>query len=218
MRENKYKKLYYDGFRSRPTWPMDLHRLGAIYGTLARAIRGVGPRQKENLKEQLLDFADEFDRNCKCILSSQSSFDRWLDSQIATIQGTHFPWTDARWDRRTNIEFGTAQKFVNVMLKDWWCWCPEAEELDCSFLHAPFDNIVSIQLTGLTRIRFPSLRQGGYYVHLSRDDYDRYQEHLVSAELRKALGLDQPLTRVEIDTLLWAPPNAQITGENAHQT
>jgi hypothetical protein len=122
---------------------------------------------------------------------------------MVRLQSARFDWTDAGGSRRSQITFGLGQKFINLMLKDWWCVSPQAESLDYSVLHAPFDRVMWDKLWNLTRIDFPSLRQGGYYVYLSRHDYDRYQQHLLSAELRYALKIADPLTRIETEQSVW---------------
>ena len=78
-----------------------------------------------------------------------------------------------------------------------------ANELDYSVLHAPFDNVVWDKLWVTARIDFASLKQGGYYVYFSRKDYDRYQKHLLSSQVRRALKLAKPLARIEVEQMLW---------------
>jgi len=59
------------------------------------------------------------------------------------------------------------------------------------------------KLWALTRIDFLSLKQGGYYVYLSRSDYDKYQQHLLSPQLWEKLGVKHPLKRIEVEQLVW---------------
>lgn len=198
-----FKKQYYAALDPKPVWPMQPHRVNAIYGTMKRTIRQSQDADKDRLKRQLLLIAHDFGANCRLVTKSQSDFDAWFDRQVHSLQSVPFAWTDAGMSRRSHITFGLAQKFINLMLKDWWCMSAEAEELNCSVLHAPFDRIMWDKLWALTRIDFPSLRQGGYYVYLSRSDYDRYQQHLLSAQLMKALNVEESLTRIEIEQMVW---------------
>jgi hypothetical protein len=182
---------------------MQAYRVGAIYSTMQRAIRDSTERDKGALFKQLLDTAADFDRNWKALTASQEAFDAWFNHQIETFQSMQFRWTDARKMPRTNITFGLCQKFINLMLKDWWSLKSEQLGANCAVLHAPFDNVVWDKLSKLTRIHFPSLSQGGYYVHLSRADYDKYQAHLISLELARALGIPTGFHRIAVEQILW---------------
>ena len=79
----------------------------------------------------------------------------------------------------------------------------EAEELDTSVLHAPFDRRMRDRLWALMRFDLPSLNHGGCYVYLSCDDYAGYQQHLLSAQLRNVLGITQPMVRIETEQMIW---------------
>jgi len=198
-----FKQQYYAALDPKPVWPMQLHRVNAIYGTMKRTIRKSQEEDKANLKLSILSAANDFETNCQQIVSSHEDFDMWFDYQVLRLQEVPFAWRDARNIGRSGITFGLAQKFLNLTLKDWWCVSQAAQKLDYSALHAPFDRIMRDRLWKLTRIDFPSLRQGGYYVYLSRSDYDRYQEHLLSAQLWGKLTVAQPLKRIEVEQLVW---------------
>ena len=196
------RQQYYEALDPKPIWPMQPHRINAIYGTMKRTIRQPQEDDKANLKRQLLLSAHDFDVNCDSITKSQASFNAWFDRQSKTLQSILFRWTDAGHNQRSQITFGLIQKFINLMLKDCWCINPKSKILDYSVLHAPFDRIVWDKLWALTRIDFPSLKQGGYYVYLSRSDYDRYQEHLLSQQLWDKLHVVEPMARIEVEQLV----------------
>ena len=198
-----FKQAYYDALMPKPVWPMQMHRVNAIYGTMKRTIRQSKDDDKTNLKQQLLATAHDFENNCHRITANQSNFDTWFDLQVQSLRSIPFQWTDARNIRRSQVTFGLAQKFLNLTLKDWWCMSPTSEKLDSAVLHAPFDNIMRNKLWAKTKVDFPSLKQGGYYVYLSRNDYDRYQQHLLSPQLWSELEITQPLKRIEVEQLIW---------------
>jgi len=147
--------------------------------------------------------AHDFGASCRQITKCQPEFDEWFGRQAEALQHVPFRWHDRRDDERSHITFGLTQKFLNLALKDWWCMSAEAEELDTSVLHAPFDRRMRDRLWALTRFYLPSLRQGGCYVYLSCDDYAGYQQHLLSAELRDVLKITQAMTRIETEQMIW---------------
>jgi len=198
-----FKQHYYKALDPKPVWPMQAHRVNAIYGTMKRTIRQTQEEDKLNLKRQILLSANDFEVNCRQITRSQDDFDSWFNSQLRILQDVPFGWTDAGNYRRSTITFGLAQKFLNLTLKDWWCMSAASEELNYGVLHAPFDRVMWDKLWALTRIDFLSLKQGGYYVYLSRSDYDKYQQHLLSPQLWEKLGVKHPLKRIEVEQLVW---------------
>ena len=198
-----FKLQYYKNLNPRPVWPMQSHRVDAIYGTMARTIRKGNAKHKQNLKQCLLDIAHVFETNCRQITASQASYDEWFYDHVMTVQAVEFDWEDAKGIKRNGITFGLTQKFLNLVIKDWWCMSQVANDLDCSVLHAPFDNVVSRQITVLVGKCFSSLKAGGYYVHLSRSDYDNYQQYLLDKQLQQILKLPSQITRIETEQKLF---------------
>jgi hypothetical protein len=200
---NPYKEQYYQAVRPQPVWPMQPARLQAIYGTMQRTIRDASDQDKARLRQALAAIAGDFGARCRQLTGHQAYFDRWFDRQVTTLQRLPFRWRDAGGNDHAHLTFGLIQKFLNLMLKDWWCVSAEAEECNVSVLHAPFDRVVWNRLWTLTRFQLPSLNQGGYSVYLSRSDYDRYQQHLLSAPLQRLLSPGRPLIRLEAEQALW---------------
>jgi hypothetical protein len=198
-----FRQQYYEALDPKPVWPMQPHRVNAIYGTMKRTIRQPQEEDKANLKQQLLLVAHDFNAHYESITKNQASFDDWFDHQTVVLQSIPFRWMDAGYNQRSQITFGLTQKFLNLMLKDCWCMNTKSKAFDYSVLHAPFDRVMWDKLWALTRIDFPSLKQGGYYVYLSRGDYNRYQEHLLSQQLWEKLHIVEPLARIEVEQLVW---------------
>jgi len=201
---NDLKKNYFDLLNPKPVWPMNLNRVNSIYNTMSRTIRNGSECHKKSLKNVLLIIANEFDIKDKFLIKSQSQFDQWLSSKIEFLMEIEFDWVDASFNRRTNIELGLAQKFINLMLKDWWCIKSQTDTMNPAFLHAPFDNIIWSTLIKSGLGYFPSLNKGGYYVNLSKQDYENYQKILISDELKTKYNFSKELIRIEIEQYLWS--------------
>ena len=201
---NELKKSYYDLLNPKPVWPMKIIRVNSIYKTMSRTIRNGSECHKNSLKNKLLKIAYEFDNKDKYLIKSQSDFDQWLFSKIEFLMEIEFDWIDASFNLRKNIELGLAQKFINLMLKDWWCIKSQTDVMNPVFLHAPFDNIIWSALIKRGLGKFPSLRKGGYYVNLSKKDYEEYQKILISEKLRTKINFSKELIRIEIEQYLWS--------------
>ena len=209
----------YMSYVSSAAWPTNLYRVGVVYNTMSRAIRNASEPAKRYLFDSLCAIGDEFQKNIPTIIRSQSTFDAWHADKIRDLKGISFNWTDGSGGRHTNLTLGLAQKFLNLMLKDWWA-TGACGNCDYSVLHAPFDNVVWNVLWEL-RPRFdcPSLKSGSTYKGISHWDsnleYRSYQAHLLSAalsqdvmrqmrsRLRQFETEQPPATRIEMEQLLW---------------
>ena len=198
------KNTYYDLLKPKPVWPMQMVRITAIYNTLARTIRKATDAEKLRLKEEVLSIAVEFDTKFREILVNQASYDDWFFSKVDQLKTVGFNWQDARKTNRTHIELGLAQKFLNLMVKDWWCINWEAENVDVSVIHAPFDNIMWNAVWKAGYGRFDSLKAGGYSIHLSKEDYLAYQELLMNPEFKEKLEIPEKLNRMETEQWIWS--------------
>jgi hypothetical protein len=198
------KITYYDLLKPKLVWPMQMVRVTAIYNTMARTIRKATDEEKLRLKEEFLSIAVEFDNKFREILVNQVIYDDWFFSKVDQLKAVEFHWQDARKNNRTHIELGLAQKFLNLMVKDWWCINSEAENVDVSVIYAPFDNIVWNEVWKAGYGRFDSLKAGGYSIHLSKEDYLAYQELLMNPELKEKLGIPVKLNRLETEQWIWS--------------
>jgi hypothetical protein len=188
-------------------WPMTSGRLDSIYSTLQRTFRG--ERDLSPLIRQLLDIAHDWDGQCRVALEDQASFDVWFFSRIESICRVPFAWSQAPKKGIPVVEhqhpsFGTAQKFLNLILKDWWARSEQAAELGapCRNLHAPLDDIV----VSFVRRARPALRIPSSVVYeLDELTYTRLQEVLneLSDELQAVLGCGYKLARIEFEQLVW---------------
>ena len=100
--------------------------------------------------------------------------------------------------------FGAAQKFLNLLLKDWWARSGQAAEIGalCRNLHAPLDDIV---VRFVSRAR-PALRVPSWVLYeLDKQTYAMLQEVLneIPDELQVALGCGYKLARIEFEQLVW---------------
>jgi hypothetical protein len=187
-------------------WPMTLPRLDSIYSTLQRTFRG--ERDRNPLLQQLLAVAHDWDRQCPVVLKNQTGFDEWFFSQIELICGVDFAWNQAPKKgvviSHQHLSFGAAQKFLNLLLKDWWAKSEHAAELGalCGYLHAPLDDLV---VSFISRAR-PALHVPSSVVYeLDKPTYLRLQEVIIelSNELQAILRCRCKLTRIEFEQLVW---------------
>lgn len=183
---------------------MQPNRITAIYNTMSRTIRNAPDQHKNNLKEELLKIAEEFNRGAKNLLKAEDLYDFWFFQKVGQLMKVEFYWMDASKQQRTRIELGLAQKYLNLIIKDWWCMSEEARIIDVFALHAPFDNGMWNALWKVGLGRFASLRNGGFYVNLSKMDYLQYQQTLVSKELKARLNIPEELNRIETEQVIWS--------------
>lgn len=190
-------------------WPTTSGRLNSIYHTLKRTLRSSGKRDRRPLIQQLLDIGHDWDVQYRVVLQDQASFDAWFFSQIESICRVPFAWKQAPKKgipivEHQHLSFGAAQKFLNLLLKDWWATSEQATELGvlCRNLHAPLDDIV---VSFVSRAR-PALRVPSSVVYeLDKQTYARLQEVIneLSDELQVVLGCRYRLARVEFEQLVW---------------
>ena len=213
-------QLEYTNYVPSAVWPTNLYRINIVYNTMSRAVRDASDADKRLLFDSLLSIADEFHNNAVTLTKTQNSFDTWHRSNVSLLIELSFAWTDGSRGRHNHLTYGLAQKYLNLMLKDWW-GCGAYGNLEYSVLHAPFDNVVWNVLWGL-RPRFdcPSLKRGSMYKGISHwdshEEYRNYQAHLLSPALTQAViremqnrlrqvGLTQPpTTRIEMEQLVWS--------------
>jgi hypothetical protein len=187
-------------------WPTTSSRLDEIYSTLQRTFRG--ERDRGPLIHKLLDIAHEWDSQCIVVLQEQASFDAWLFSQIETICRVPFAWSQAPKKgvviEHQELSFGAAQKFLNLLLKDWWARSEQATKLGglCSNLHAPLDDIV-VKFIG--RARPVQAVPSSVVYELDKATYIRLQGVIneLSAELQHVLRCGCKLARIEFEQLVW---------------
>jgi hypothetical protein len=200
-------------------WPMKIERIKSIYRTMARAISDASNADKGDLFTLLLEIADEFQVDAPRLTKSQAIFEEWHEDAMRSLRTLPFSWRDRSGDSHRNMSLGLTQKFLNLMLKDWW-GSGACSVLDFSVLHAPFDNVIWNEICRLTpSFDLPSLKNGSSYRGISVwediKEYNEYQRHLTSSNLRTAVsaksqrqltsaGLSSPPeTRTEIEQLLW---------------
>jgi hypothetical protein len=188
-------------------WPPTSSRLDNIYSTLQRALRG--ERDRRPLIQKLLEIAHEWDGQCPVVLQEQESFDAWFFSQVESICRVPFTWSQAPKKgvpviEHQQLSFGAAQKFLNLLLKDWWARSEQATQLGamCDNLHAPHDDIV---MEFVSRAR-PTLSVPSSVVYeLDKETYVRLQGVInqLSDELQHALRCGCKLARIEFEQLVW---------------
>ena len=210
----------YTNYVSSAVWPTNIYRINIVYNTISRAVHDASGINKRLLFDSLLRIGDEFHDNAVTLTTSQNTFDSWHRSNVLLLMGLSFDWTDGSHGRHTRLTLGLAQKYLNLMLKDWW-GCGACGNLDYSVLHAPFDNVVWKVLWELhPRFDCPSLKHVSAYKGISHWDsdseYRSYQAHLLSPALSQAVmrqmqnrlrqvGLTQPpTTRIEMEQLVWS--------------
>jgi len=112
-------------------WPMTARRLDSIYGTVQRVLRSPGDRRP--LLERLLATASEWGTRCSVVLQDQATFNAWLFQQFESLMDVPFAWKQAPRDGQDvahrHLSFGATQKFLNLVLKDWWARSGQATEL-----------------------------------------------------------------------------------------
>lgn len=74
--------------------------------------------------------------------NSQETYNSWFFSKVDQLKEIPFFWQDAKKINHTHNELGLAQKFINLMIKDWWCVSKNSEKADVTMIHAPFDNVM----------------------------------------------------------------------------
>ena len=210
----------YTNYVASAVWPTNTYRINIVYNTMSRAVRDASDADKRLLFGSLLRIGDEFHNEAAALTQTQDAFDKWHSGNVLLLTGLPFDWTDGSHGRHTRLTLGLAQKYLNLMLKDWW-GCGAHGDLDYSVLHAPFDNVVWKVLWELhPRFDCPSLKRGGAYKGISHWDsegeYRGYQAHLLSPALNQAVmrqlpnrlrqvGLTQPpTTRIEMEQLVWS--------------
>lgn len=196
---------------ARPAWPPTPARMKRIYATIARAIHGPNHVQKTALLNAIAIEVVNFDAGYPMHLATQAAYDAWHNAAIARITGLPFTWTDAAGGVHVTLSFGAAQKFLNLVLKDWWAIAPNginpATLVDR--LHGPLDQIVyactSRFVAELPSLHGPHGTLRSYVKYLTPADYLAYQVHLNQVAIRLSAGLYLPRTpyKIEIEQLLW---------------
>lgn len=195
--------------QARPVWPLTMQRASRIYNTIGRAIRKPNAAHKTDILKMLLTIGDDLEVNYASISANQSCFDTWIMSQIASLRSVPFCWMDADGNTFSRLSFGAAQKFVNLLVKDWWAVSPHATAARSSVLHGVMDQIVYTSTSRYCGV-LPSLVNSkglyrSYVYHLTADDYVTYLGHLdiVANRLQSGLHLPRAPHRIEIEQLLW---------------
>jgi len=195
--------------QARPVWPLTMERVARIYNTIGRAIHKPNASQKADLLKMLLAIGYDLDANFLAITANQGCFAAWVMRQIASLQPLPFCLTDSAGNALSRLPFGAAQKFVNLIVKDWWAVSPHATAARSAVLHGMLDQIVYTATSRYCAV-LPSLlnRKGvcrSYVYHLTAADYVTYQGHLDIVANRLSAGLHLPRTphRIEIEQLLW---------------
>lgn len=193
--------------QANPVWPMTRRRIGRIYATIGRAIRKPNKEQKEQVLNELLQLGAHFDTQLALWSQSPEAFDNWHKTALDKLQSVPFEWCDSTGATQSNLTLGAAQKFLNLMLKDWWACASSGSEGVVPFLHAPLDKQV-YDITSRFFTALPSLvdRKGfyrSYVYYLSANDYDQYQKQVEGMkEGWQRLGC-KALCRIESEQALW---------------
>lgn len=191
-------------------WPMTTARLDSIFATVKRTLHLTSSSERDHgpLNQQLLEIARDWDGQCRIVLQGQPSFDAWFFAQIELICRVSFAWKQKPKKgvavEHQHLSFGAAQKFLNLVLKDWWARSEQATELGalCCHLHAPLDDIV---VSFVSRAR-PAQRVPSSVVYrLDKPTYISLQEVIneLPDELQGVLGCGHKLTRIEFEQLVW---------------
>jgi hypothetical protein len=192
-------------------WPITSWRLDSIFATVKRTLHLTSSSERDHgpLNQQLLEIARDWDGQCRIVLQDQPSFDAWFFAQIELIMRVPFAWKQKPKKgvpdvKHQHLSFGAAQKFLNLVLKDWWARSEQADELGalCRHLHAPLDDIV---VSFISRAR-PALRvPSSVFYRLDKPTYISLQESIneLSDELQAVLGCGHKLTRIEFEQLIW---------------
>ena len=108
---------------------------------MARGAHNVSSSEKQHLFGELLSIGNRFHHDAKDLTTNQNTFDTWHESQIQLLTQKPFSWTDGSKGKREKLTLGLAQKYLNLMLKDWW-GTGVYGSLDYSVLHVSFDGVV----------------------------------------------------------------------------
>src|SRR5208282_3413544 len=176
-------------------WPMTSARLDSIFATVSRTLQLTSSSGRDHgpLNQQLLEIASDWDSQCRVVLEDQANFNAWFFQQIELICRVPFAWRQAKKKgvavEHQRLSFGAAQKFLNLVLKDWWARSEQAAELGalCRHLHAPLDNIV----VGFVSRARPKLRVPSSIVYrLDQQVYTELQKVIneLTDELQAVLG------------------------------
>ena len=188
-------------------WPMTARRLDSIYGTVQRVLRSPGDRRP--LLERLLATASEWGTRCSVVLQDQATFNAWLFQQFESLMDVPFAWKQAPRDGQDvahrHLSFGATQKFLNLVLKDWWARSGQATELAplCRHLHAPLDDIV-VSFVGRAR-PVPNGVPRSVVSDLDRPRYASLQRAIdeLGDDLHVVLQCAYRPIRIEVEQLLW---------------
>jgi hypothetical protein len=109
-------------------------------------------------------------------------------------------------EKEVGLPFGYAQKFINVLMKDWCAENVIAERnFHYEFLHAPIDNIVADSISRYRGEKKPTNAKS-LYANLKKEDYYKIQkEYLPSLgqRLKEGLLLNFAPTRLDVEQLIW---------------
>ena len=202
-------QLKYQKDEQHLCWPISEKRLSTLYRSVGRAIK-VKDGQ-DDLLMTIKNIANEWDEKCKSDTKSQELFRQWFFQSVKSIISVDFLWESSNKTSKyfgSNPTFGMAQKFITLVIKDWWAISDDAEKSDCTVLYAPFDRIMGEAIKRYTNKEFDCLkpRQGGYLFGWdNRDEFMQYQQCLnsLSTSLQEKLALKTPLIRLELEQLIW---------------
>jgi hypothetical protein len=130
--------------------------------------------------------------NPNTILVSQNHFDQWHNNFIQMLS-------------KSGLVFGFAQKFVNMLMKDWCAANVIASQNNnYQFLHAPIDNIIATAVARYTRCKHPTLGIG-LYANLTPQAYNRIQQDIqnLGIKLGQQFQLNFIPTRLDVEQLIW---------------
>ena len=110
----------YTNYVPSAVWPTNRYRINIVYNTMSRAVRDASDADKRLLFDSLLRIGDEFHSKAAALTQTQDAFDTWHRNNVLLLMGLPFDWTDGSRGRHTRLTLGLAQKYLNLMLKDWW--------------------------------------------------------------------------------------------------
>jgi hypothetical protein len=194
---------------ANPVWPMSPQRASRIYKTIGRAIQAPNALQKHALLQALVLTAQDLELNYATVTATQAAFNAWINQQVNRLQAMPFTWTQAGGTPHSKLSLGAAQKFVNLVVKDWWALSPYATPARTAFLHGPLDQLV-YRATSHYRGTLPSLINSkgmyrSYVYYLTPNDYATYQNQLLDlgGALSSLVGVPAGLSRIETEQLIW---------------
>jgi hypothetical protein len=176
-------------------WPPTQDRFNVIYNATMRGQKSKTKKIKttafEALQPSLMRFSPA--KNLK----SKPEYNKWFNRRISRLV-------------KLKLSFGHAQKFVNILMKDWCAANKIAgKNYNYKFFHAPIDNIVAKSVSryiGPEKVDLKKLTNTtSFYKRLDKKAYCQIQEglDLLGKRLKQSLSLNFKPTPLDVEQLIW---------------